>query len=96
MTHKIYIKDIKTGYNSVKDLLNGCFTNDNNSKYILSGKKLIYFKEILGMNFDQIKLLKWNTSIRNSLLNEIISYYSLHLQRFKTPKSLSVLHEIFK
>ncbi len=73
------------------DLLNGCFTNDNNSKYILSGKKLIYFKEILGMNFDQIKLLKWNTSIRNSLLNEIISYYSLHLQRFKTPKSLSVL-----
>ena len=78
------------------DLLNGCFTNDNNSKYILSGKKLIYFKEILGMNFDQIKLLKWNTSIRNSLLNEIISYYSLHLQRFNTPKSLSVLHEIFK
>ena len=78
------------------DLLTGCFTNDNTSKHILSGKKLSYFKEILGTDFDQIKLLKCNTSIRNSLLNEIISYYSLHLQSFKTPKSLSVLHEIFK
>lgn len=78
------------------DMLTGCFTNNNNSKNILSGKNLNSFKEILGMNFDEIKLLKWNNSIRNSLLNEIILYYSLHLQRFKTPKSLSVLHEIFK
>lgn len=78
------------------DLLTGCFTIQNNSKYLLSMEDLKSFKQILGMNFDEIELLKWNNSIRNSLLNQIIKYYSLHLQRFKTPKSLSVLHEIFK
>ena len=78
------------------DMLTGCFTNDNTSKTLMSGKVLISFKEVLGMTFDQINLLKWNSNIRNSLLNEIIRYYSIHLQRFKTPKSLSVLHEIFK
>ena len=77
-------------------MLTGCFTNDNTSKTLMSGKVLISFKEVLGMTFDQINLLKWNSNIRNSLLNEIIRYYSIHLQRFKTPKSLSVLHEIFK
>ena len=79
------------------DMLSGCFTNDNNnSNTLLTGNVLKSFKEVLGMNFDQIKLLKWNSNVRNSLLNEIIRYYSLHLQGFKTPNSLSVLHEIFK
>ena len=78
------------------DLSTGCFTNNDNSKNTLLGKDLKCFKEILGMNFDEIQMLKWNNSVRNSLLNEIIRYYSIHLQRFKTPKSLSVLHEIFK
>jgi len=78
------------------DMSSGCFTSSNNSKNTLSGKTLNSFKEILGMNFEEIKLLKLNSAIRNSLLYEIIRYYSLHLQRFKPPKSLSVLHEIFK
>ena len=78
------------------DLSTGCFTNNDNSKNIILGKNLKSFKEILGMNFDEIEMLKWNNSVRNSLLNEIIRYYSLHLQRFKTPQSLSILHEIFK
>ncbi len=78
------------------DLSSGCFTDKNNSENILSISNMRYFKEILGMDFDQIKTLNWNHNIRIDILNEIIRYYTIHLQNFKTPKSLSVLHEIFK
>ena len=64
------------------DLSTGCFTNNSNSKNILLGKDLKNFKKILGMNFEGIEMLNWNKSVRNSLLNEIIRYYSIHLQRF--------------
>jgi len=33
---------------------------------------------------------------RTRILNYIIDYYSLHLQMFKTPKSINVFAEIFK
>tara|TARA_X000001036_G_scaffold125533_1_gene118936 strand:- start:2754 stop:3473 length:720 start_codon:yes stop_codon:yes gene_type:complete len=78
------------------DLTSGCFTRQNKSKHILSIENTKSFKDILGMTFDQIYMLKWNTNTRNSLLDGIICYYRLHLQSFKTPKSLSVLHEVFK
>ena len=30
------------------------------------------------------------------LLNQVVTYFELHLQQFKSPKSLEILNEIFK
>ena len=59
------------------DLSSGCFTDKNNSENILSISNMRYFKEILGMDFDQIKTLNWNHNIRIDILNEIIRYYTI-------------------
>ena len=42
--------------------------------------------------FDKIKILKRD---KFKLLNQVITYFELHLQQFKPPKSLEILNEIF-
>jgi DNA repair protein RecO (recombination protein O) len=52
--------------------------------------------QLLGTNFDElsgIKILKENKS---NFLKSVVTYYQLHLQQFKPPKSTDVLNEIFK
>ena len=41
---------------------------------------------------DKIKILKRD---KFKLLNQVITYFELHLQQFKPPKSLEILNEIF-
>ena len=51
---------------------------------------------MLGMKFEDLNYINMNNKSRSRLLNYLIEYYSLHLQMFKTPKSIDVLSEIFK
>ena len=54
------------------------------------------FKKLLGMKFEDLNHMAINKDSRLRLLNHIIDYYSLHLQMFKSPKSIDILSEIFK
>jgi len=54
------------------------------------------FKQLLGMKFEDLNYMALNKDSRLRLLNHIIDYYSLHLQMFKSPKSIDILSEIFK
>jgi len=54
------------------------------------------FKQLLGMKFEDLNYVAINKDSRLRLLNHIIDYYSLHLQMFKSPKSIDVFSEIFK
>ena len=54
------------------------------------------FKQLLGMKFEDLNYMAINKDSRLRLLNHIIDYYSLHLQMFKSPKSIDILSEIFK
>jgi len=54
------------------------------------------FKQLLGMKFEDLNYMTINKDSRLRLLNHIIDYYSLHLQMFKSPKSIDILSEIFK
>ena len=54
------------------------------------------FKQLLGMKFEDLNYMGINKSSRLRLLNHIIDYYSLHLQMFKSPKSIDILSEVFK
>ena len=62
----------------------------------LSGKDLTIFKEFLGTEFEDLNNMSIKNESRTRILNYIIDYYSLHLQMFKTPKSIEVFTEIFK
>ena len=62
----------------------------------LSGKDLTLFKEFLSTEFEDLNNMSIKNESRTRVLNYIIDYYSLHLQMFKTPKSINVFAEIFK
>ena len=62
----------------------------------IRGNDLILFKEFLGTEFEDLNSMNTKNESRTRILNYIIDYYSLHLQMFKTPKSINVFAEIFK
>ena len=62
----------------------------------ISGDDFSIFKKFLGMKFEDLNLMSLKNNSRVRILNYIIDYYSLHLQMFKTPKSINVFNEIFK
>jgi DNA repair protein RecO (recombination protein O) len=62
----------------------------------ISGADFNLFKEFLGTKFEDLNLMNLKNNSRVKILNYIIDYYSLHLQMFKTPKSINVFNEIFK
>jgi len=85
-------KEIASNY---FDLLEGEFTNTPSLNPILKEENLIFFKTILGTNFDEIQTIKMNKTNRQELLKSLVLYYELQLQGFRKPKSLAILNEVF-
>ncbi|MCF2874618.1 MULTISPECIES: DNA repair protein RecO [unclassified Tenacibaculum] len=76
-------------------LLEGRFTDTTYEKLVITGKELILFKSLLGINFDAIDSISYNKNERQIILRIIIQYFELHLEGFKKPKSLDVLETVF-
>ncbi|CAM1350512.1 DNA repair protein RecO [Tenacibaculum insulae] len=81
----------KTAFN----LLEGRFTEATYEKLSLTGRELILFKKLLGINFDAISSILYNKNERQIILRSIILYFELHLEGFKKPKSLDILETVF-
>jgi len=77
------------------DLEEGTFRNAKPYRNFLHGKKLILFKSIIGIKFDDMLRLKWNSEARQIVLDILLEYYEFHLPGFKKPRSLKVLKEVF-
>ena len=77
------------------DLQHGCYTNTEDSKYLISHEELECFNMILGINFDDLNSLTINSVQRKNLLDNIILYYKLHIENFVSIKSLEVLRKLF-
>ena len=77
------------------DIESGCFCENSNSKYAVGGETVRAFKELLGINFDDIVQIKISNTLRITVLNFLIDYFNIHLPRFGKIKSIAVLHEIF-
>ena len=73
----------------------GIYQTKSSGRYCISGSKLILFNSILGMEFDNYKSESMNSAQRQDLLNMILLYFKLHLQGFKSPKSLVILNQVF-
>lgn len=77
------------------NLEEGKYQSTNNGQYCISGEQLILFNCILGTNFDGLKDKPMNSIQKQELLNMILLYFKLHLQGFKSPKSLAILNQVF-
>ena len=73
----------------------GLYQTKSSGRYCISGSKLILFNSILGMEFDNYKGEPMNSVQKQELLNMILLYFKLHLQGFKSPKSLVILNQVF-
>ncbi len=78
------------------DLKEGCFTNSIPRNNVVTGENLTYLKALLGINFEGLETLKFNGSVRQSILDVLIQYFELHLPGFKKPKSLAILKTVFE
>tara|TARA_B100000886_G_scaffold176315_1_gene120831 strand:+ start:1182 stop:1901 length:720 start_codon:yes stop_codon:yes gene_type:complete len=62
----------------------------------IDGEDLKLFRNLLGMKFEDLNTMSVSRESRTTILKKIIDYYCLHLQMFKTPKSINVFTEVFK
>ena len=62
----------------------------------IENPELKKFKELLGMTFEDLNSMKIDNLLRMKMLQLMIDYYSLHLQMFKSPKSINIFNEVFK
>ncbi len=82
--------------NQYFNILEGNFQENSTNTYCVSGEKITYFKTFFGINFDATEHIKLTGKVRLEILTLLLSYYQLHLQGFKKPKSVDVLVQIFR
>jgi len=78
------------------DLVEGKFSKKPTSPIYIQSPKIKAFKVLLGTNFDTLPKVSFSSIQRQETLEFLIQYIGLHLQTFKTPKSLLILQELFK
>ncbi|MBL7471917.1 DNA repair protein RecO [Robertkochia sediminum] len=76
------------------DLREGEFTT-NTLHETITGEQLEKFKAFLVADIEESALIKMNKHQRSEMLRSLITYFQLHLQGFREPRSLNVLNEIF-
>jgi len=91
-----FYPDIKMIKFKFFNLEEGKFQSNAGGQYCMEGENLTVFKQLLGTKFDVDKKLVLAVSQKQELLNMILLYFKLHLDDFKQPKSLAVLHQVFK
>ena len=91
-----FYPNIKEESHSFFDLNSGTSLEVKPSKYYIQNLELKKFKELLGMTFEDLNTMKLNNVLKAKMLSIMIDYYSLHLQMFKSPKSIHVFNEVFK
>jgi len=77
------------------NLEEGRFQTNKTNIHSISGDNLTSFKQLLGIKFDIDNKLDINSNQKRKLLDMILLYFKLHLDDFKTPKSLTVLNQVF-
>lgn len=77
------------------NLSDGKFEATQKGNYIIADENLILLKQLLGITFEALILLKINSRQRQLFLNMILLYFELHLGSFKKPKSLQIFNQVF-
>lgn len=81
----------------VFDLLNGSFTNAIPSHgYCLEGEKVKRWELLYQLRIEALENLKLTSAQRNGLLDELLLYYSLHMEGLTRLKSLPIIRQLFE
>ncbi|PTX60213.1 DNA replication and repair protein RecO [Kordia periserrulae] len=91
-----FFPETKNIHRAYFDLQEGQFFDSSTLNQCITGENLTYFKQLIGIKFDALNTIKLSSERRNELLAIFIQYFKLHLQGFRQPKSMEVLHEVFK
>lgn len=77
------------------DLQEGEFVSKPSLNPVISGYQIELFKVLLSTRLDTPETLKASRLERKELLRQLLLYFDLHVQGFRTPRSLEVLQEVF-
>ncbi len=75
----------------------GNFTADKSkNQYIYNNLQSRTMSQLLSSKVEQSSSIEMSRNERQELLNKMMQYFQLHLDSFKTSKSLDILSEVFK
>jgi len=78
------------------NLQEGVFQKNITHIYCEEGEVVEAFKKFFGLTFEESAEIRIAKKLRAEVLDLVLAYYQLHLQEYKKPKSLAVLHQIFQ
>ena len=78
------------------DLESGCMSFAKPKGPFLEDPLKSLWIKLLGTDFDKVASIQLTKEQKIKLLNRATTYFELHLQQFKPPKSTEILNEIFK
>lgn len=90
-----FAPDTSTINKPIFNVLEGIFEDIATTTYCFPISENSLFKTLLRSSFEDLHSIKVTRDERSTTLNIILLYYQLHIQGFKTPKSLAVLKEVF-
>ena len=90
-----FYPDTENSDSAYFDLNDGNFTDQPSNALFLKDENLVYFKRLLGINFDALHTVTMKNTNRQELLQSLVLYFEIHLQGFRKPRSLAVLNEVF-
>lgn len=85
-----------TDHSPYFDLQEGYFMSHPHSLHYMSLEHSRYFSEFLGAELHSLNSLSVSRQIRRAILDEMLKYYSLHIENFPAIKSLDVFQSIME
>lgn len=82
--------------NSIFDLLNGIFTNERpQHAHYLPASDSQLLSNILSTPFSEMHTLSLDRNMRNRMIDDLLTYYKLHVSGFSIMQSTDVLRTLF-
>lgn len=78
------------------DLPEGKYVATYQGNNQLNMQETILLNRLIDLNFSDLNEVHFSSGQRNALLSFLVNYYSLHLNGFKTPKSLEILKSLYR
>ena len=88
--------NLKSSNSKFLSFENGSFEDEKPSGLNARGGSVKVIISLLGMNFDNCFLVKVSQLQKHEILKILLEYIEYHVQGFKQPKSLHVLHQVFE
>lgn len=77
------------------NVLEGRFEATKTDQYCIEGVAIENLKNFFDIHLESLDIIKLSKSSRAAVLELLLTYYSLHIQGFRKPNSLSVLNQLF-